>query len=103
MIALLCFFLTLFAPLFKSKRRLEAANAVLRRQLIILRRKVRGRVRLTNGDGLFLVQLYRWFHRCWRPSRSSGNHANVFRVGKTIRPTWGASTSATAVALPVAS
>jgi len=64
MIALLCFFLTLFAPLFKSKRRLEAANALLRRQLIILRRKVRGRVRLTNGDGLFLVQLYRWFHRC---------------------------------------
>src|SRR5258708_4873651 len=60
MIALLCFFLTLFASPFKSKRRLEAENALLRRQLIILRRKVRGRVPLTNGDRLFLVQLYRW-------------------------------------------
>jgi transposase InsO family protein len=61
MIALLCFFLTLFASPFKSKSRLEAENAVLRRQLIILRRKLRGRVHLTNGDRLFLVQLYRWF------------------------------------------
>ena len=61
MIALFCFFLTLFASPFKSKSRLEAENAALRHQLIILRRKVRGRVRLTNGDRLFLVQLYRWF------------------------------------------
>jgi hypothetical protein len=57
MIALLCFFLTLFASPFKSKSRLEADNAVLRRQLIILRRKVRGRVHLTNGDRVFLVIL----------------------------------------------
>jgi hypothetical protein len=61
MIALLCFFLTLFASPLKSKSRLEAENAVLRRQLIILRRKVRGRIQLTNGDRLFFVQLYRWF------------------------------------------
>ena len=61
MIALLCFFLTLFASLFKSKSRLEAENAALRHQLIVLQRMVRGRVQLTNGDRLFLVQLYRWF------------------------------------------
>ena len=61
MVALLCFFLTLFASSFKSKSRLEAENAALRHQLIILRRKVRGRVRLTNGDRLFFIQLYRWF------------------------------------------
>jgi hypothetical protein len=61
MIALLCFFLALLASLFKSKSRLEAENAALRHQLIVLRRKVRGRVHLTNGDRLFLVQLYRWF------------------------------------------
>src|SRR5713101_10139578 len=61
MIALLCFFPTLFASLFKSKGRLEAENAALRHQLIVLRRKVRGRVHLTNGDRFFLVQLYRWF------------------------------------------
>src|SRR5580704_3729154 len=61
MIALLCFFLTLLVSPFKSKSRLEAENVALRRQLVILRRKVRGRVHLTNGDRLFLVQLYRWF------------------------------------------
>src|SRR5438034_2545731 len=61
MIALLCFFLTLFASPFKSKSRLEAENAALRHQLIVLRRRVRGRVQFTNGDRFFLVQLYRWF------------------------------------------
>src|SRR5436309_13171101 len=61
MIALLCLFLTVFVSPFKSKRRLEAENAALRYQLSVLRRKVRGRIRLTNGDRLFLVQLYRWF------------------------------------------
>ena len=30
-------------------------------QLIILQRKVRGCVQLTNSDRLFFVQLYRWF------------------------------------------
>ena len=45
MIALLCFFMTLFASLFKSKGRLEAENATLRHQLIVLRRRVRGRAR----------------------------------------------------------
>src|ERR1700716_987317 len=61
MIALFCLFLALFASPFKSKSRLEAENAALRHQLIILRRKVRARVRLTNGDRLFFIQLYRWF------------------------------------------
>ena len=61
MIALLWFLLTLFASPLKSKRRLEAENAALRYQLIVLRRKVGGRVRLTNGDRLFFIRLYRWF------------------------------------------
>src|SRR5437773_2135799 len=61
MIALLWFLLTLFASPLKSKRRLEAENAALRYQLIVLRRKVGGRVRLTNSDRLFFIQLYRWF------------------------------------------
>jgi hypothetical protein len=61
MIALLYFFLTLFASPFKSKSRIEAENAALRHQLIVLQRRVRGRVQLTNGDRLFLVMLYRWF------------------------------------------
>ena len=61
MIALLWFLLTLFASPLKSKSRLEAENAALRYQLTVLRRKVGGRVRLTNGDRLFFIQLYRWF------------------------------------------
>jgi hypothetical protein len=61
MLELLCFVLAILAAPFKSRRRLEAENAVLRHQLIILRHKVPGRVRLTNGDRWFLVQLYRLF------------------------------------------
>jgi transposase InsO family protein len=61
MIALLWFVLAILASPFKSKSRLEAENAALRRQSIVLRRKVRGRVRLANNDCLFFVQLYRWF------------------------------------------
>ena len=61
MIALLWFFLTLSVSPFKSKSRLEAENAALRHQLIVLQCSVRGRVQLTNGDRLFLVLLYRWF------------------------------------------
>ena len=41
--------------------RLEAENAVLRHQLIVLRRKLRGRVQLSNSDRWFFVQLYHWF------------------------------------------
>src|ERR1700746_3705377 len=61
MIGLLCFALAVLAPPFKSKVRLEAENAVLRHQLIVLRRRLHGRVRLTNHDRWFLIQLYRWF------------------------------------------
>ena len=61
MIGLLCFVLAVLASPFKSKLRLEAENAVLRHQLIVLRRRLHGRVRLTNHDRWFFIQLYRWF------------------------------------------
>ena len=61
MIGLLCFALAVLASPFKSKLRLEAENAVLRHQLIVLRRGLHGRVRFTNHDRWFLIQLYRWF------------------------------------------
>src|SRR5450759_3774969 len=61
MIALICFVLAVLASPFKSNIRLEAENAVLRHQLIVLRRKLKGRARLTNHDRWFFVQLYRWF------------------------------------------
>src|SRR5471030_2875645 len=73
MIALVCFILAVLASPFKSKSRLEAENAALRHQLIILRRKMQGRVRLTNNDRWFFVQLYRWF-----PS--------ILKVFKIIQP-----------------
>jgi transposase InsO family protein len=61
MIGLFCFVLAVLASPFKSKSRLEAENAVLRHQLIVLRRKLKGRARLTNNDRWFLLQMYRWF------------------------------------------
>ena len=61
MIGLLCFVLAVLASPFKSKLRLEAENAVLRHQLNVLRRRLPGRVRLTNHDRWFFMQLYRWF------------------------------------------
>ena len=73
MIAPLCFFLALLASLFKSKGRLEAENAALRHQLIVLQRRVRGRVQLTNGDRLFLVLLYRWFPSVLRAKSATGS------------------------------
>ena len=73
MAALIFLLLNVVASLFKSKSRLEAENAALRQQLTVLQRKVRGRVRFTNNDRLFFIQLYRWF-----PS--------VLKAIKIIRP-----------------
>ena len=61
MIGLLWLFLVLVTAPCKLKSRLEAENAALRHQLIVLRRKMQGRVRLTNSDRWFFIQLYRWF------------------------------------------
>src|SRR6266404_650566 len=61
MIGLFCFVLAVLASPFKSKLRLEAENAVLRHQLIVLRRRLHGRVRLASHDRWFFIQLYRWF------------------------------------------
>ena len=61
MIALIRFLLTILTSPFKSKSRLEAENAALRQQLVVLQRKVKGRGEISNGDRLFFVQLYRWF------------------------------------------
>src|SRR6266478_4491040 len=61
MIGLFCFVLAVLASPFKSKLRLEAENAALRHQLNVLRRRLPGRVRLTNHDRWFLILLYRWF------------------------------------------
>src|ERR1700737_2314799 len=101
MVALIFFLLNLGASIFKPKSRLEAENAALRQQLIVLQRKVRGRVQFTNSDRLFFIQLYRWcpsvlkamiiirpetlvcwhragFRRYWRlKSRSAGGRPQI--------------------------
>src|SRR5215831_9434917 len=81
MIALCCLLLTLLASPFKSKSRLEAENAALRRQLLILRRKVRGRVRLKNGDRLFFIQSIDGFRRSSSPSRLSARRPSCTGTG----------------------
>ena len=61
MIGLFHFVLAILASPFKSKLRLEAENAMLRHQLNVVRRRLPGRVRLTNNDRWLFIQLYRWF------------------------------------------
>src|SRR6201987_3695100 len=61
MIGVPWFVLAVLASPFKSKLRLEAENAVLRHQLILLRRRRHGRIRPTNHDRWFFIQLYLWF------------------------------------------
>src|SRR6266436_9142977 len=73
MAALIFLFLNLVASLFKSKsRRLEAEDAALRRQLIVLQRKVRGRVQFTTTIACSSSRCIVGFHRSSRPSRSFG-------------------------------
>jgi transposase InsO family protein len=61
MVALLFLFLNLLISPLKPASRLEAENAALRHQLIVLQRKLRGRIEFTNRDRLFFILLYRLF------------------------------------------
>jgi hypothetical protein len=93
------FRLGVLASPFKSKMQLEAENAVLRHQLIVLRRKLHGRVKLANSDRWFIVRLYhrfpsilqvltiirpetliRW-HRCYLRCKSRSGRAAADRGG----------------------
>src|ERR1700753_2880673 len=80
MIGLLCFVLAVLASPFRSKLRLEAENAVLH-QLIVLGRRLHGRVRLTNNDRWFFIQLYRWF-----PFYTAGSHNHSARDARAVAP-----------------
>ena len=61
MVALLSLFLNLLISPLKSTSRLEAENAALRQQLVVLQRKMRGRIQFAIGDRLFFILLYRFF------------------------------------------
>src|SRR5262249_45084551 len=88
MIALLYFFIGLLAFPFKSTCRLEAENTALRYQLIVLRRKVRGRVELTNEDRLFFILLYRWFPSIVDSASRVGSQPVVRRHRAVFRRYW---------------
>ena len=61
MIPLLLLLLAIVASPFKSSGQLAAENMALRHQVMVLRRQLRGKIRLMNLDRLFLVHLYRCF------------------------------------------
>jgi len=113
MIGLLYFVLAVLASPFKSRLRLEAENVVLRHQLMVLRRRLQGRVRLTNQDRWFpsilsvltiirpetLVRWHRAGFRCyWRwKSRPLGGRPPIdtelrglIRRMSMDNPLWGA-------------
>jgi transposase InsO family protein len=61
MIAFLSLFLHILVSPFKTQARLEAEISVLRHQLTVLRRQAPSKLRLTVGDRLLFVWLYRLF------------------------------------------
>src|SRR5213079_1091178 len=69
MIALFFLFLTLSVSPFKSKSRLEAENAALRHQLIVLQRRVASSSQM--GIACSWSCCIDGFHRCSGPSLSS--------------------------------
>src|SRR5271169_1593803 len=102
MIGPLSLFLALLTVPFKSRNRLEAENVVLRHQLIVLRRNVRGRVQFTNSDRWFpsiltaltimqpetLVRWHRVGFRCywrWKSHRRGGRPQIETDLRKLIR------------------
>ena len=61
MIALIRLLLAVLTAPWTSRAQLAAENTLLRHQLIVLRRKLPRRIKVSNGDRLFLVWLCRLF------------------------------------------
>ena len=87
MIALLCFVLAILAAPFKSKRRLEAENAALRHQLIVLRRKVQGRSGSQTTIAGSLSNCIAGFLQSCRFSRLSFPRPSCVGIGPTFAAT----------------
>jgi hypothetical protein len=84
---LLWLVVAVLASSFKSKVRLEVENAVLRHELIVLGRRLHGRVRLTNHDRWFFIQSIAGFHHSCRLSRSSGPRRSCVGIGPAFGAT----------------
>src|SRR6185312_1693250 len=78
MIGLFCFVLAVLASPFKSKLRLEAENAVLRHQLIVLRRRLHGRRALTTGPRIKPTLIFLRSARRPNPGRGSTYRRGLF-------------------------
>jgi hypothetical protein len=85
MIALIWFVLAILASPFKSKSRLEAENAVLRHQLMVLRRKVRGRPSLRTTIAGSSSRFINGFLRSWRSRRLSSLKRSCVGIGTAFR------------------
>src|SRR6266700_262782 len=88
MIGLFCFVLAVLTSPFKSRVGLEGENAALRHQLMVLRRTLQGRIRLTNHDRWFFIQLYRWFPSSSGSSPSSGSRRSCILHRAGFRRYW---------------
>ena len=77
MIGLLCFVVAVLASPFKSNIRLEAENATLRHQLVVLRRKLKGRARLTNTTAGSSFSSIAGFRRSFRYYNGVRTHRSL--------------------------
>jgi hypothetical protein len=68
---------------FRPKSRLEAENAVLRHQLIVLRRKLKGRAQITNSDRCFFYSAVPMV-----PVNPGGTHNHSSRDLGALAPGW---------------
>src|SRR5438552_15034919 len=81
MIALFCLFLTLSVSPFKSKSRLEAENAALRHQLIVLQAGCEVASSSQMGIACSWSCCIDCFHRCSGPSLSSDRRPWCVGIG----------------------
>src|SRR6201995_3934119 len=94
MIRLFCFVPAVLGSPFKSKLRLEAENAVLRHQLIVLRRLLHGRVRPETLVWWHRAGFRRYWH--WKSRQVGGRPQIEAELRVLIRrmslenPLWGA-------------
>ena len=81
MFALICFVFAILVSPFRSKIRLEAENMALRHQLMVLRRQVRGRVRVcTENSNSDIMVMQSAKDRVGMDTSSSLNWARERRV-----------------------
>jgi hypothetical protein len=80
-------FRTVLSGSFRANGQVRRRVAFYRATLRISGRRERGRVRLTNNDRWFFIQLYRWFHQSCRFSQSSDPRRSCVSIGLAFAAT----------------